>query len=215
MHSISKGAAIILIVYPQVLRLKRINSAVRREDALRHLGGSRGFNASHMVCLRMWLVIVRAVELGISAAPPKLPQDRQLLLKTLVPGLKRRRKKTNKQKEFIKFKAKPFNVKACNKALEASSLDNEATSLLWVSVVERSGFFQFMSETECLWQRCEFRSLAGEIAELCGKCLHSLMLLMVEQTAFLALKPFWVYICFHQSLVNDMIIAHHLQMFLT
>lgn len=128
---------------------------------------------------------------------------------------KKKKKKTNKQKEFIKFKAKPFNVKACNKALEASSLDNEATSLHWVSVVERSGFFQFMSETECLWQRCEFRSLAGEIAELCGKCLRSLMLLMVEQTAFLALKPFWVYICFHQSLVNDMIIAHHLQMFLT
>lgn len=102
MHSISKGAAIILIFYLQVLRLKRINSVVRREDALRHLGGSRGFNASHMVCLRMWLVIVRAVELGISAAPPKLPQDRQLLLKTLVPGLKRRRKKNTQAERIYK-----------------------------------------------------------------------------------------------------------------
>lgn len=67
--------------------------AVRREDALRHLGGNCGFNASHMVCLRMWLVIVGAVELGVLAAPPKLPQDRQLLSKILVPGLKRKRKK--------------------------------------------------------------------------------------------------------------------------
>jgi hypothetical protein len=70
-----------------------------------------------------------------------------------------------------------------------------------------------MSETG-LWQRCEFQCTTGKTAELCGKRSGSLMLLIVEQTAFLALKPSWVSICFHQSLVNGIIIAHLLQLFL-
>lgn len=60
-----------------------------------------GHSASHMVCLKMWLVVGKAVMLDVTAAPPKLLQDRCLLSKIFIPGLKR---KKNKQKGFIKFK---------------------------------------------------------------------------------------------------------------